>query len=359
MTSTTRFRNLSPLLARILLVVLVAIIGYGSSIDFRGVLDPQPELAPDKGDVELYATIVGRVRAGENYYRVTGAELIARGYPVKPFLTWRLPTATWLIAALPDNKAASILLNLLVVALALAWVWQLQSLVVAWPKVIVGVLLLTSGCIGCLAPNGIFFQELWAMICIAGALALYRERTWGWSVALGTLALLFRELALPFACAMLVCAFFERRRAETVAWTVGIAVFAVALGLHAAAVNAVAVPALARQSQGWLVLGGWGFVLSASQWNVLAALLPKAAIPVLIPLALLGLAAWNSQLGARIALTMAFYVAAFLVVGRPDNDYWGLIYAPLLSLGLLFAPAALRDLARAALTTAPAHVPQR
>lgn len=358
MASTTRFRYLSPLLARVLLVLLVAIIGYGWSIDFRGVLDPQAEIAPGKGDVSLYAAIVSRVRAGENYYAAAGAELVARGYPVKPFLTWRLPTATWLIAALPNDMAASILLNLLVVALALAWVWQLRALVGTWPKVAVGVLLLVSGCIGCMAPNGIFFQELWAMVCIVGALALYNQQTWGWSVALGTLALLFRELALPFAGAMLVCAFFERRRAETLAWAIGIAVFGVALGLHAAAVNAVPLSPLARQSPGWLVLGGWSFVLSASQWNLLAALLPKAAMPVLIPLALLGLAAWNSGVGARVALTMALYVGAFLVVGRPDNDYWGLIYAPLLPLGLLFAPAALRDLGRAALIRAPIRTAQ-
>lgn len=37
-----------------------------------------------------------------------------------------------------------------------------------------------------------------------------------------------------------------------------------------------------------------------------------------------------------------------MIVGNPDNIYWGMIYALLLPLGLLFTPIALRDLWRAA-----------
>lgn len=351
--TTTRFHKTPPLLARALLIVLVAIIGYGWAISFRGINDPQPELAPGDGDVALYTEIVERVREGENYYVVTGDELFTHGYPVKPFLTWRLPTAAWLIASMPNNIVAVVLMRMLAVAVGFAWIWRLRSLVGIWPKVVASGLLFASGLIGCAAPNGIFFQETWAMLLISGALAVRTERTWVWSVLLGTLAMLFRELALPLGCAMLACAFFERRRAETLGWAAGIALFAVALTLHAIAVNNTPVPTVARASQGWLVLGGWSFVLSASQWNVLAALLPKAAVPVMVPLALLGLAAWNDRLGNRIALMIGMYVGAFLVVGRPDNDYWGLIYAPFIPLGLYFAPAALRDLWRMATKAVP------
>jgi hypothetical protein len=37
-----------------------------------------------------------------------------------------------------------------------------------------------------------------------------------------------------------------------------------------------------------------------------------------------------------------------MVVGRPDNEYWGELWAPLLPLGLALAPAALGDLAKQA-----------
>ena len=40
-------------------------------------------------------------------------------------------------------------------------------------------------------------------------------------------------------------------------------------------------------------------------------------------------------------------------IGRLDNFYWGLLYAPLLPVGIAFAPAALRDLVGAALRPSP------
>jgi len=36
------------------------------------------------------------------------------------------------------------------------------------------------------------------------------------------------------------------------------------------------------------------------------------------------------------------YLGAWLFIGRRDNDYWGLMIAPLLPLGLLQLPEALR-----------------
>jgi hypothetical protein len=37
-----------------------------------------------------------------------------------------------------------------------------------------------------------------------------------------------------------------------------------------------------------------------------------------------------------------------MIIGRPDNFYWAIMLAPLLPIGLAFAPAALRDLIRSA-----------
>jgi|ETNmetMinimDraft_26_1059896.scaffolds.fasta_scaffold314672_1 hypothetical protein len=68
---------------------------------------------------------------------------------------------------------------------------------------------------------------------------------------------------------------------------------------------------------------------------------------ILLPLALLGLAGWRGAAGTRVGLTMGLYILAFLIVGRSDNYYWGLMYAPLIPLGVLHAPRALVDLVRA------------
>jgi hypothetical protein len=47
------------------------------------------------------------------------------------------------------------------------------------------------------------------------------------------------------------------------------------------------------------------------------------------------------------------YLAAWSFVGRPDNGYWGLVIAPLLPLGLLQLPEALRRARLLAASSAP------
>ena len=50
----------------------------------------------------------------------------------------------------------------------------------------------------------------------------------------------------------------------------------------------------------------------------------------------------------RMLATVAIYMAAFGVVGKPFDDYWGLMYAPLLAIGLVYSGPAVRDLAAGA-----------
>ena len=71
---------------------------------------------------------------------------------------------------------------------------------------------------------------------------------------------------------------------------------------------------------------------------------PLWATAILMPLCLLGLAAWQGAGARRVALTVAAYLVAFAVVGKPFNTYWGALYTPLMMIGLAFVPAALRDL---------------
>jgi len=47
-----------------------------------------------------------------------------------------------------------------------------------------------------------------------------------------------------------------------------------------------------------------------------------------------------------MALTLMSYLLLFAFVGKSYNEYWGAIYTPLMSVGLVFVPTALRDLWR-------------
>jgi hypothetical protein len=62
---------------------------------------------------------------------------------------------------------------------------------------------------------------------------------------------------------------------------------------------------------------------------------------------LLGLAGWRAAGATRAGLIVFGYLVAFSFVGHSFNDYWGAIYAPLLSLGITAAPYCVRDLGRA------------
>jgi hypothetical protein len=118
------------------------------------------------------------------------------------------------------------------------------------------------------------------------------------------------------------------------------------LAIHASLVAARLHPG-DQVSVSWVALGGWPFVLLTGKWNALLIAAPSWVVAVVVPLMLLGVAAWPGPLGTRMALISAGYTAAFLAVGRPDNFLWGVVTAPLLGLGLLMVPGALRDICAA------------
>jgi hypothetical protein len=119
-----------------------------------------------------------------------------------------------------------------------------------------------------------------------------------------------------------------------------LALFAAALTLHAHVIDSLVLPS-DHAGAGWLKLSGWPFVLHAAQWNGVLAVSPAWLTAILVPFALLGAATWASPLGRRLAAVLIGYVLAFAVIGRPENFYWGLMFAPLLPLGLARALGAL------------------
>jgi hypothetical protein len=166
-------------------------------------------------------------------------------------------------------------------------------------------------------------------------------------VLFGLLASLVREIAMPYLLVMAAFAFYEKQWRQCAAWlgAILLAVAAFLAHIHAAA-------GLHRPgdlvSPGWMGLYGWDFAIATAKWNILLHELPYPLIALALCLGVIGLAGAEDARARRAAVIVAGYLAGFLVVGRPDNYYWGLLYAPLLPVGFLLAPAALRDLFRKA-----------
>src|SRR3546814_3515006 len=91
----------------------------------------------------------------------------------------------------------------------------------------------------CFSPALIVFHEGWSALLIALSLALYRKDRWWPSVVLALLALLIRELALPFVLLMGGLALLSLNCRELFAWSAVTLICAIALWCHAHAVWSV------------------------------------------------------------------------------------------------------------------------
>jgi hypothetical protein len=345
----TRYAALTRGQAAAVLVVLLALTAWLLAGARVGAHAPSPSAAgpprtSDDSDVALYKAVVARVRAGEGYYDAVGAELRGRHYPVRPAFNWRQPTYAWLLAGVPSPLYASELLVLLGALVALmTWRWLQRSEWRRYARVAVALVIVTMA--SAFVKDFVFLQESWAGFLIALSVWCFALDRWGLGVAAALAALAFRELALLPCAVGLVLALRRHRWPEVAAWLAGLGAYAALMAWHFAEVARHTRPDdLAR---GWVALGGAAFVLATVQWNSLFLALPAWASAVVLPIVLLGLAGAREAALTRAALIVFGYLLAFSFVGNPFNDYWGAIYAPLLPLGFMAAPASARDLARA------------
>jgi hypothetical protein len=345
----TRLAALSPASAVGVLLALFLLIGAGL------VLPPSrnPGGAPGGGDAQLYRQISARVAHGQNYYQAAAIEQRASGYPLKPANAVRTPIVAEITAVLGE-PGADLLLRLLTIIAAAATVIRLAPQLSAPYREIAILLSATSA--GAFVQSGMsVWHEIWAGLLITLSLACRTERRWFASVVLGLAAALVRELAFPFLLVMAATAWASRARREAQAWLAASAIVVVVLIAHMSAVGAVALPSDVT-SPGWMAFGGWRFDLALARQASLLMALPPWVAAVATPLALLGWCAWRDDYGLRVTAILIVWMSAFLVLGRPDNSYWGFLFAPLLPVGLSMAPAALRDLIRAARRTTAAAV---
>ncbi len=343
---TTRFAGFRPWVATLILAATGAAVIAGLAVSRTpGEMKPPEE---GRSDWHFYQQVVNRVRAGESYY-----DALPRVFPefrFTPFsvFNFRTPVYAWLIGGLPSEEwARALLAGLALLTLGLGF--RALRCELGGLRAAAGAFLLLGGLGWCFLGMGIYAQELWAGTLITMSISLYVLGRWPLAVLAGLTALFFRELTLPYCILALAFAVWQKRPAEVIAWVGGLALYAVFLTWHLARVTPLLPPSPKGSSLDWVAFGGLPFLLATARMNFfLLVFLPGLATAFFLPLAVLGLAGWRGEMGTRVGLTVAAYLAAFGVIGQPFNLYWGFLYAPLLGLGLLWMPAALRDLWRTA-----------
>jgi len=253
----------------------------------------------------------------------------------------------WSMAALPSASLRALAVEALAAASLAAWAWRLRACARSPVSFALATLVLGAAHAPAFISFGYTIYELWSGLLISLSLALWRPGRWTASLIAGLTALAIRELAAPYFLAMGVLAWRDGRRREAAVWLVGIVALMAAILVHGAVLQPL-VTAADRGSPGWLGLHGWRFVLLQTKWNMLLMTTPDWVAAILAPLALLGVAGATGPLADRVLLVVGGYVSAFLIVGRPDNAYWGLMIAPLWPLGLYLLMPTLRDMAKRA-----------
>jgi hypothetical protein len=304
------------------------------------VLAEPASAEPTPSDWAFYRRVVARLQAGEPYYQALGDELRAGGFPTGSAFYWRPPLHLSMLAWMPHPLMGQALLVLAaILTAALAWTSALRT---GGLGPATGTLVFLLGAfLPCFAGDFYLFSELWAGVLVTCSAYLLAFGRWRSAVAVGLFAALLRELAVLLLVVGLLDAIRRRHRVEAWSWAGALGIFAVALGVHIASVDGGA------GTGAWMSLGGPGFILASARMHTLLLLAPAWVTAWFVPLALLGLLAWPDDRVAVLKLTTVGFVLAFMVVGRPVNYYWGLIYAPLLATSIAWAPRAVRDLARA------------
>ena len=348
LAAPSRYAGLSRGAARAVLAALLALM-VGLTLLAMRMPSAAPMAVDAPTDIVLYQEIVDGVRHGGNYYQVAADALRSGHYPMRPFVTFRLPTLAVVQAALPAWVAA-VLLYALAAGTFVAWNGPLFAALPGRAARTAALALLVGGMMVHLQLPLMGFHEVWAGLLIALSLALRRRGHWVEAVAFALAAMLIRETAALYVVLMAAFALRDGERREAAGWGAALAVLAVAVAAHAHAVAQVVGP-LDPSSPGWSGLLGPGFAVHTLAISSALAILPMGLAAPLVVLALAGWSAWGSPLASRTLAVLLAYTVLLALFARADTFYWGLMIAPTFLIGLVFVPDALRDLGAAAFDT--------
>jgi uncharacterized membrane protein len=363
--------RLSPLAARLVLGLLLAVVVASMIVPTNKPGNRSPWLGPVEGpvdasgkaidtpgqpydeDIALYEVAIERIARGEHYYDFIVAEQRARDYPVNPGIAVRLPTLAYIDAWLgrTGQLVAAVALMLAIIAV---WWRRLGEEPEDRGRVRrLGTALVFVGASLGLNRHYFALHELWAGGLVALSFGLHRIGREGkggrwlaaWLVA--ALALAIREHTLPYVLLIAAFALWQRNWREGAAWLLLVAVFGAGLWWHLSIVAQDVLPS-DRHGPPWLVLRGMtGWLANVVQSSNLRWLPHFLAGPAVI-LMTFGWLGWRSRSGLFGFLLCAGYGIAFMVAGRWDNFYWGAMIAPSMFAGIVFAPRALAQLLAAA-----------
>lgn len=308
---------------------------------------PQPKMRAsqaEQSDLDLYRDTIRRVGAGEPYYPVAADQLREGGYPLKPFVTFRLPTLAVIYAHVPE-VVMSIVEGMLALGVLFVW-WRRLEPELPVRMLAIGLVLMVGGTAALVQPVTGLFHESWAALLMALMIGLRRPGHAAGAIVAGTIALLVRETALPMILVMAALALFERRWREAMGWALAVGLFAVALFLHARMVATVVLPG-DLASPGWNAGLGARFALNSLSMVSSVTALPSPLAAVILLLSLFGWASVATGWALRVTLLLLGYGAMLALFARADTFYWALLAAPLSLAGLVFVPRAIATLVSA------------
>lgn len=283
------------------------------------------------GDVVLYRRVVDHVRAGENYYDAVAQLHREMMYPLKPFVTVRLPTLAWFHAHL-GLMTMMVLVVALIATVPVVWYFVLkrQGFGFGWRATMIG-MLAVGGALG-LDTRTPYIHDIWAGLLLSIAIALDRRKLFAVQLALVVLATLIRELAFPFLLVMLAHALVIRARGQVAAIVGAMGFVAIVLFLHKLAVDAVVLPG-DYASGGWSSMRGpMGF---ARDMSFLAGY-DKLPLPLVILISLAPFGGWLAY-GLRDDFRAFTWFSGFAltisIFARADNFYWAQLMFPAYLLG--------------------------
>jgi len=335
-------RSLSRAQAAALALLALALLAWSLTI---GPVQAPSASAPTEAysDLKLYCDTAEAVHGGEPYYAAAARLQRLHDFPTRPFATIRLPTLTWLAAAL-GLPALHVLMLVLVLANAVAW-YAAGRRPAAAERCAVALFTLAGSAMA-LPPEFALKHEVWAGLLVSLAIVLQSREHWRAALLLIATALAFRELAASFLPIALAVALYRRRWCEAGAWVLLGLLFAIALAFHAHGAAANVRPG-DLGSQGWLGLRGPAAPLRDL---VDVSLLNRVPAPLCYGLAmasLLGLLGAPPRVAAY-ALPFTLIILALLAIcARPVNFYWTILILPTALIGLAFLPRAAGDLVRA------------
>ncbi len=341
-------RTLRPMAASFTIFIIAFSIIWAVAAG-QSVRVTPAEVNPEESDFYLYVAIAERMELGESYYEAAIKEQTERGYPVAPATTVRTPITSWLVTLLGPQLAYGLMLILmaLVVVSAVVVFERIASSRFQWWG---SLTFLTTG-LALFGSSAIYFQETWAVLFMFLSICI-RNKNLTIAIVFGLIACAFRELALPFVFAMSAYEFVSKHKKAGLAWaSAGLGYVAMYM-FHVHAVS----EAIERfgdgkvvESSGWLALGGWPFIIGSVRSVSVLSALPLLVTAIFVPLALVGWLMVKQDIAVRFSYAILGFVVPFLVIGRPNNNYWALLYALLLIPGLAFSHQALKSLIKSAL----------